>query len=249
VTAIGPFFLLVPGVAEPVLTRAFTKLSPDKGGASVARFLEAVRANVGRPLLVTLPLTAVTFGVNYGQGWLIAHAMGLPMSLYDATCLLAIASLLGLLPISVSGVGVREGFFSLAFPMLGFAPALRLGSGLDSRASGQLSEQVIAVLREALSNVGRHAAATRVDVTVDTDDAGVLTVLVRDNGRGITKTSRRSGLANLADRAEQLGGKLRISPADGGGTELEWKVPVPPEVPAGPADDLRAEPQGRYPLR
>jgi glycosyltransferase 2 family protein len=130
VTAIGPFFLLVPGVAEPVLTRAFTKLSPEKGGASVARFLEAVRANVGRPLLVTLPLTAVTFGVNYGQGWLIAHAMGLPMSLYDATCLLAIASLLGLLPISVSGVGVREGFFSLAFPMLGFAPADGVAFGL-----------------------------------------------------------------------------------------------------------------------
>jgi signal transduction histidine kinase len=88
-----------------------------------------------------------------------------------------------------------------------------------------------------------------VDVTVDTDDAGVLTVLVRDNGRGITKTSRRSGLANLADRAEQLGGKLRVSAADGGGTELEWKVPVPPEVPAAPASDRHGEPLGRYPLR
>ena len=132
--------------------------------------------------------------------------------------------------------------------MLGFAPALRLGSGLDSRASGKLSDQVIAVLREALSNTARHAAATRVDVTIDTDDAGVLTVLVRDNGRGIGETSRRSGLANMADRAEQLGGKLRISLADGGGTELEWKVPVPPEAPAAPDDAPRAEP-GKYPLR
>jgi signal transduction histidine kinase len=132
--------------------------------------------------------------------------------------------------------------------MLGFAPALRLGSGLDSRASGELSDQVIAVLREALSNTARHAAATRVDVTIDTDDAGVLTVLVRDNGRGIGETSRRSGLANMADRAEQLGGKLRISPADGGGTELEWKVPVPPDAPAAPDDAPRAEP-GKYPLR
>jgi len=133
--------------------------------------------------------------------------------------------------------------------MLGLAPALRLGSGLDSRASGELSEQVIAVLREALSNAARHAAATRVDVTVDTDDAGVLTVLVRDNGRGIGETSRRSGLANLAERAEQLGGKLRISPADGGGTELEWKVPVPAEAPAVPDDAPRAAPPGKYPLR
>jgi signal transduction histidine kinase len=133
--------------------------------------------------------------------------------------------------------------------MLGFAPALRLGSGLDSRASGELSDQVIAVLREALSNTARHAAATRVDVTVDTDDAGVLTVLVRDNGGGIGETSRRSGLANLADRAEQLSGKLRVSPADGGGTELEWKVPVPPEAAAALDDAPSAEPRGRYPLR
>jgi signal transduction histidine kinase len=133
--------------------------------------------------------------------------------------------------------------------LLGFAPALRLGSGLDSRASGELSEQVIAVLREALSNAARHAAATRVDVTVDTDEAGVLTVLVRDNGRGFGETSRRSGLANLADRAGQLGGKLRVSPADGGGTELEWRVPVPPEVPAAPDNEPRAEPRGKYPLR
>ena len=133
--------------------------------------------------------------------------------------------------------------------MLGLAPALRLGSGLDSQASGELSEQVIAVLREALSNAARHAAATRVDVTVDTDDAGVLTVLVRDNGRGMGETSRRSGLANLADRAEQLGGKLRVSPADGGGTELEWKVPVPADAPAVPDDAPRAKPPGKYPLR
>jgi len=132
--------------------------------------------------------------------------------------------------------------------MLGFAPALRLGSGLDSRASGELSEQVLAVLREALSNAARHSAATRVDVTVDTDPAGMLTVLVRDNGRGIQETTRRSGLANMADRAEKLGGQLRVSPADGGGTELEWRVPVPPEMPAAPADDLRAAPPGKYPL-
>ncbi|HEX9042881.1 MAG TPA: GAF domain-containing protein [Trebonia sp.] len=133
--------------------------------------------------------------------------------------------------------------------MLGFAPALRLGSRLDSLASGELSEQVIAVLREALSNTARHASATRVDVTVDTDNAGLLTVLVRDNGRGVGETSRRSGLANLAERAERLGGKLRVSPAEGGGTELEWKAPVPADAPAAPDDEPRAEPRGKYPLR
>jgi signal transduction histidine kinase len=136
--------------------------------------------------------------------------------------------------------------------MLGFAPALRLGSGLDSLATAELSEHVLAVLREALSNVARHSGATRLDVTVDTDSEGTLTVLVRDNGSGIPEGGRRSGLANMADRADKLGGVLRLSPAEGGGTELEWKVPVPPEpepsdAPGG--DYPRPAPPGRYPLR
>ncbi len=132
--------------------------------------------------------------------------------------------------------------------MLGFAPALRLGSGLDSRATAELSEQLLAVIREALSNAARHSGATRVDVTVDTDPAGMLTLLVRDNGSGIPEGTRRSGLANMADRAEKLGGALRLSPADGGGTELEWKVPIPPD-PDGQDDGLRPSRPGRYPLR
>jgi signal transduction histidine kinase len=131
---------------------------------------------------------------------------------------------------------------------LGFAPALRLGSGLDSRAMAGLSEHLLAVLREALSNAARHSGATRVDVTVDADTGGMLTVLVRDNGSGMPETTRRSGLANMTDRAEKLGGTLRLSPVEGGGTELEWRVPVPPE-PAGPDDGPRPSAAGKYPLR
>jgi signal transduction histidine kinase len=132
--------------------------------------------------------------------------------------------------------------------MLGFAPELRLGRGLDSRASAAASEHVLAVLREALSNAARHSGATRVEVQVDSDAAGMLTVRVCDNGRGITETGRRSGLANMADRAAELGGELRVSPIESGGTELEWKVPVPP-APAGGGDDVRASPPGKYPIR
>jgi signal transduction histidine kinase len=132
--------------------------------------------------------------------------------------------------------------------VLGFAPALRLGSGLDSRATEELSEHLLAVLREALSNAARHSGATRVDVTIDTDSTRALTVLVRDNGLGIPEGIRRSGLVNMADRADKLGGTLRVSPAEGGGTELEWRVPVPPE-PAAPADTVRPTSADRYPLR
>ena len=98
--------------------------------AGLARFLEALRANVGRPLLVTIPLTVATFVVNYIQGWLIARSLGLDIGIFDVTCLLAIANLLGLLPISISGVGVREAFFALVFPVLGYRPEAGVSFGL-----------------------------------------------------------------------------------------------------------------------
>lgn len=132
--------------------------------------------------------------------------------------------------------------------LLGYAPALRLGSGLDSRAAAELSEQLLAVLREALSNAARHAQATRVNVTVDMDSSRRVFVLVRDNGVGMGETSRHSGLANMAERAEKLGGTFRVSEAAGGGTEIEWRVPVPPE-PRSVSDGLSPSPQGPYPLR
>jgi signal transduction histidine kinase len=109
---------------------------------------------------------------------------------------------------------------------LGFAPALRLGSGLDSHGNPEVAEQALAVLREALSNVARHANATQVDVTADVDAAGLLTLRVTDNGVGIGLQTRRSGLLNLANRAEELGGEMQVTSADGGGTELEWRVPL-----------------------
>jgi signal transduction histidine kinase len=109
---------------------------------------------------------------------------------------------------------------------LGFAPALRLGSGLDSHVTPEVAEQALAVLREALSNAARHAAATRVDVTADVDAAGMLTLRVVDNGVGIGPRTRRSGLLNLANRAEELGGEMQVTTAEGRGTAVEWRVPL-----------------------
>jgi signal transduction histidine kinase len=115
-------------------------------------------------------------------------------------------------------------------PLLGFAPSLRLGAGLGGEIKPEVAEQALAALREALSNAARHAAATRVEVTVDVDADRLLTVQVTDNGTGIPAEGRRSGLRNMADRAEKLGGELRLAPADPGapspGTRLEWRVPV-----------------------
>jgi signal transduction histidine kinase len=108
---------------------------------------------------------------------------------------------------------------------LGFAPALRMSGLLDDGVPADVAGHLLGALREALSNAARHAQATRVEVTVEGGQELVL--LVRDNGVGIKEAGRRSGLANLADRAGLLGGSMRTGPADGGGTELEWRVPLP----------------------
>lgn len=112
-------------------------------------------------------------------------------------------------------------------PMLGFAPSVRLGTGLDSDLSGEPAGHMLTVLREALSNAARHARASRVEVSVEVGSD--ITLRVTDDGTGIPPGSRRSGLANLAERAELLGGVLRTGPADratGTGTVLEWRVPL-----------------------
>jgi signal transduction histidine kinase len=115
-------------------------------------------------------------------------------------------------------------------PMLGFDPSLRLGAGLGGEIRPDVAEQALAALREALSNTARHAAATRVDVTVDVSADRMLAIQVTDNGIGIPDDGRRSGLRNLAARAEKLGGELELGPANpratSPGTRLEWRVPL-----------------------
>jgi len=115
-------------------------------------------------------------------------------------------------------------------PMLGFAPSLRLGAGLRGLTSAELADQALTVLREALSNVARHADATQADVTVDVDSEGTLSVLVIDNGTGVPPGVSRSGLRNMADRAAKLGGVFLLESVDPQaerpGTRLEWRVPA-----------------------
>ncbi len=125
----GPLVLLVPGVAERFASLAFRAFAFDQS-ASFEQFLAAMRANAGRSLLITVPLTFLAFLVNYLQGYLLARALHLDMPFADAVCLLAIASLLGLLPVSISGLGVREALFVQIFPFLGHSAEAGLGFGL-----------------------------------------------------------------------------------------------------------------------
>jgi len=126
--ALGPLGLLLPGVAEAVLGRLYRRLSG--GGEGLDQYLSTTRSLVRPVLVATVALTLAAFGLNYVQGTLLAAALHTPLKLWDVTCLMAIASLLSLLPVTVSGLGVREGFFALVFPSLGYAAVAGVGFGL-----------------------------------------------------------------------------------------------------------------------
>jgi two-component system, NarL family, sensor histidine kinase DevS len=110
-------------------------------------------------------------------------------------------------------------------PALGFTPTLRLEGLVDTRVSNDVGENLLPVLREALSNTARHAMAHRADVSVVVDDDSV-TLTVTDDGVGLSADGRRSGLANLEARASALNGTFTANRAPEGGTELSWRVPL-----------------------
>ena len=123
--------------------------------------------------------------------------------------------------------GLRSRILEVADEMtgpLGFPPALELDGRLND-VPQDVGEHLLRAMREALSNAARHAGASKVEVEVRSH--GDLSLTVRDNGSGIKDAGRRSGLSNLEQRAIKLGGSFRIIPAAGGGTELDWRVPLP----------------------
>lgn len=128
-------------------------------------------------------------------------------------------------PSGLRGRVLRE--CASAVALLGFEPIVHFGGALDSVVPDAVAEQLLAALREALSNVGRHAAASWAQVSVVIDASDVV-LSVSDNGRGLGRTKRRSGLANLATRAKALGGSSRVEPVDedGRGVRLTWRAPV-----------------------
>lgn len=83
--------------------------------------------------------------------------------------------------------------------------------------------------QEALTNVSKHALATRVDIELSLG-SGVLTLEIRDNGRGIAPgdlaKERSFGIRGLHERAATVGGWVDLSAAPGGGTSLILSVPL-----------------------
>lgn len=111
---------------------------------------------------------------------------------------------------------------------LGFPPTVSMEGLLDTAVPEDVGEHLLAVLGEALSNVARHANATKVFVTVEVQQDVLMRVI--DDGVGITPGGRRGGLRNMAERAASLGGTCTVGPRERGGTVVEWRVPLPGET-------------------
>ncbi|WUS98053.1 GAF domain-containing protein [Streptomyces sp. NBC_00708] len=123
---------------------------------------------------------------------------------------------------------------NMAAVPLGFAPSHRFVGAVDSLVGELTGKNLIAALREALSNAFRHAGAARIEVVVDAtatldDGRDAVRLSVADDGVGMPEGGRRSGLRNLARRAESLGGASWFGPGigeDGGGTTVVWQAPL-----------------------
>jgi signal transduction histidine kinase len=125
--------------------------------------------------------------------------------------------------------GLRQAVLQLAEELadtLGARPEVRFEGAVDNAIPQHLGDHVLAVVREGLTNAGKHAQASRYEVTVSVTDRVVIALL--DNGSGIELPLSKPGLGlnNLRDRAEKLDGTFEIQPRVGGGTSVVWSVPL-----------------------
>ena len=127
----------------------------------------------------------------------------------------------------VAGRSVRQELLDICAQgarALGFEPMVRFDGPIDNLVDDGLADHLSAVLRESLSNVARHAAATSVSVEVSASE-GLLSLVVDDNGTvGLKADAGGRGIDNMQARATRLGGTMSIGPRDTGGTRVRWQV-------------------------
>jgi len=116
-------------------------------------------------------------------------------------------------------------------PMLPGPPSVSFVGAVDVLVPEEFGDDIVAVVRESLTNVGRHAEASSTEVQVEVDE-GYVTVRVDDDGHGVRGSNRASGTVNLAARAAVRGGRYSLDARAGGGTSSTWSVPLPEEAAA-----------------
>ncbi|GAA3668419.1 GAF domain-containing sensor histidine kinase [Lentzea roselyniae] len=118
--------------------------------------------------------------------------------------------------------------------LLGFEPDVSLEGPLDTVVPDQLRPDLLATLREALTNVVRHARARHVAVAVSVNRTMTrLELVVKDDGRGLPLTDdcpgmphHAGGLANMAARARRHHGDCAVDSIPGAGVSITWFVPL-----------------------
>jgi signal transduction histidine kinase len=110
-----------------------------------------------------------------------------------------------------------------AAQLLGFRPDVRVTGPVESVVPDVVREHLLAVVGETLSNIVRHAGATH--VLIELDVQGDIALVVRDDGRGLGDGVAGTGLRNIRQRAELLGGDCQVDSPPGGGTTIHWTVP------------------------
>ncbi len=215
------------------------------GQASVAMELEAARADRQRMVVledrgrIARDLHDHVIQQLFGTGLeLQSIAGGLPMGPVSDRIIQAVANLDGtisqirtiIFALSAQApeaqTSVRHWIIDLAnelAPALASTPAVSFAGPVDLIVTDDLADDVLAVAREGLVNVIKHAGATRASVSLAVRE-GQVYLEITDDGHGFDEGTRRSGVANLEHRAVTRGGILAVD-SDADGTRLLWQVP------------------------
>ena len=248
-----PELVLVAGAVETMRTRIMTEM---EAAAEAQRRVGVLEEDdrIARDLhdlviqrLFATGLSLQTVSVRHPEA---ATALASSIDEIDESIRELRAVIFGLAPRRTMGRGLRDEVLDLAREArraLGFDPHVTFGGPVDAMVPDSVSVEVIPVVREALSNAAKHAAASRLDIDLRVAD-GTLRLEVADNGRGLPTEGdgtgagdiggggdedglagprwEGQGLGNLAERAGRLGGTCTIRSDPGHGTTVVWTVPV-----------------------
>ncbi len=129
------------------------------------------------------------------------------------------------------GRGVRDNVLELLQelrPVVGFKVQASFDGPVDAAIPETVREHLLAVIREAVTNIGRHAQANEATVALAVR-GGRCQLRVVDDGCGIGGSEPGAGglgLGNLQRRAEKLHGEFTADSPEAGGTVLTWDVPL-----------------------
>ncbi len=106
----------------------------------------------------------------------------------------------------------------------GYIVDFNLKGPIDTVATNELAEDILAVTAELLNNAGRHAGANKIKYEIKVEERN-LAITVEDNGQGFKPIKFGSGLINLSDRAAKYGGELKVENSESG-LKVTWQITI-----------------------